>query len=82
MILNLGENQTIARICWTGEQPVTPALAWGHVDLNQPEQVYQGVTGWRFDRVDFVYRIDLERETFTPMPPEGVVCLQTFEGGD
>jgi hypothetical protein len=82
VILNLAEDQTIARICWVGEQPIKPVLAWGHVDVNQPEQVYQDTTGWRFDRVDFVYRIDLERETFTPISPEGVVCLEVFEGGD
>jgi hypothetical protein len=82
VILNLAKDQTIARICWAGEQPIKPVLAWGQVDVNQPEQVYQDTTGWRFDRVDFVYRIDLERETFTPISPEGVVCLEVFEGGD
>jgi hypothetical protein len=82
VILNLGKDQSIARICWAGDQPIKPVLAWGDVDINQAEQVYQGVTGWRFDRMDFVYRIDLERESFAPMPPEGVVCFEVFEGGD
>lgn len=81
VILNLAKDQSIARICWAGDQPIKPVLAWGHVDVTQPEQVYQDVTGWRYDRVDFVYRIDLEREIFAPMPPEGVVCLEIFEGG-
>lgn len=81
VILNLGKDQSIARICWAGDQPIKPGLAWGHVDVTQPEQVYQDVTGWLYDRVDFVYRIDLEREIFAPMPPEGVVCLEVFEGG-
>jgi hypothetical protein len=82
LILNLAKGQSIARICWAGEQPVQPVLAIGHVDLDQPEQVYQGTSGWRYDRLDTVYRIDLERETFTPVPLEGVVYLEVFEGGD
>jgi hypothetical protein len=82
VILLPAEDQSIARICWGGEQPIQPVLALGHVDVQQPEQTFQDTTGWRYDRVDFVYRIDLERETFTQIPPEGVVCFEVFEGGD
>ena len=82
VILNLAVNQSVARLCWAGGQPVQPVLAIGHVDLNQSQQVYRDTTGWRYDRVDMVYRIDLERETFSPLPPEGVVCLEIMEGGD
>ncbi len=77
-----GKEQSIARICWAGDQPIQPVLALGHVDVQQPQQTFQDTTGWRYDRVDFVYRIDLERETFTQIPPEGVVCFEVFEGGD
>jgi hypothetical protein len=82
VILMLGVDQSIARICWAGDQPIQPVLALGHVDAQQPQQTFQDTTGWRYDRVDFVYRIDLERETFTQIPPEGVVCFEIFEGGD
>jgi hypothetical protein len=82
VILMPGKDQSIARICWAGDQPIKPVLALGHVDVQQPQQTFQDTTGWRYDRVDFVYRMDLERETFTQIPPEGVVCFEIFEGGD
>jgi hypothetical protein len=82
LILALAQDQSIARICWAGEEPIHPVLAIGHVDAAQPAQVYQNTTGWRYDRLDSVYRIDLGRETFTPLSPEGVVCFEVFEGGD
>lgn len=82
MILNLGPDQSIVRTCWAGQRPVQPVIAIGHVDLNQPEQVYQDTTGWRYDRMDSAYWIDLEREKFTLIPLEGLVCMQILEGGD
>jgi hypothetical protein len=32
--------------------------------------------------MDSAYRIDLERETFSPLPLDGIVCLEVIEGGD
>jgi hypothetical protein len=82
LILTLAKDQTVARICWSGGEPVQPVLAVGHVNLDNPQVDYQNTTGWQYERLDAVYRIDLERETFTPLPPEGIVCLEVFEGGD
>jgi len=82
VILMPGKDQSIARICWAGDQPVQPVLAIGHVDINQPKQTYQATTGWRYDRMDTAYRIDLERETFNLLPLDGIVCLEVVEGGD
>jgi len=75
LILNLGKEHSFSSDCWAGEQRIDPVLAYGHMDVNQAEQVIQDVTGRPFDRVDFIYRIDLKRETFAPVPTKGVICL-------
>jgi hypothetical protein len=80
LIFDLTTGQSIARTCWDEVTPEHPALAIGHVDSAQPMGTYQGMDGWEYDRLDYAYLIDLEREIFTPISTVGMVCVQPMMG--
>jgi hypothetical protein len=78
------DDQTEAGLCWLNGEQLHAIVAIGHVDLNGPVGSYRNVEGWKFDHLDYGYRIDLGIEKFVPLPMQGLECVwpnSSLEGG-
>jgi hypothetical protein len=77
-------DQTEAGLCWLNSAPLHAVIAVGHVDLSGPVGSFFNMEGWKFDRLDYGYQIDLEIEKFVPLPIQGLECIwpnSSLEGG-
>jgi len=80
LVLNLAKSRSVARVCWVGGIPDSLILAIGIKDSSQPTQTLYDLGGGIFRRLDSAYRMDLEQERFTPIPTNGMECLEPFRG--
>jgi len=81
LILNLTEDQTIARICWANGNSIAPILAIGAVDFDHPVQTISNQSGWVYRRLDSAYVVDVGEERIRQIPLEGLECIQPDYGG-
>ncbi len=78
------DDQTEAGLCWLNGEELHAIIAVGHVDVSGPVGSFHDMEGWKFDRLDYGYRIDLILEKFLALSMEGLECIwpnSSLEGG-